>query len=65
MALGKEQDNTAAKPITRPADKSVPVVIKIPEIPNAIMKRGVTFDATLATFAQEKKLSLVNPTNKQ
>ena len=51
----------ALKPTTRPADKSVPRMINVPDTPKAIMNRTDVFDKIFIAFLTVKKLSRVKP----
>ena len=52
----------AARPTMRPADRSVPLVIRQPDTPQAMMKRGDTLMTRLVRLRKEKKLSFQMPT---
>ena len=53
---------TAAKPTWRPADRSVPLVIRQPDTPKAIRNRMAVLLSRFVRFPQEKKLSTMHPT---
>ena len=49
-------DRHAAKPATRPALRSVPLVIRQPDTPSAMIKRTAVLDSRLRKLASERKL---------
>lgn len=52
----------APRPTVRPADRSVPLVIRQPETPQAMMKRVEELEIRFFKLLQVKKLSLLKPT---
>ena len=57
-------EKQAARPTWRPADRSVPLVIRHPETPQAMMKRGATFSSRFLPFFSVKKFWVVQPTKR-
>src|SRR5574344_883996 len=55
-------DRQAAKPTCRPADRSVPLVIRQPETPQAMIKRGDTLAIRFFRLLPLKKFLVLKPT---
>jgi hypothetical protein len=51
----------AAKPTARPADRSVPLVIRQPDTPQAMMNLGDTFTTRFLKLFVVKKFCVVSP----
>ena len=54
-------DRQAARPTARPAERSVPLVIRHPETPQAMINLGETFTTRFLKLVIVKKFLVVNP----